>query len=63
MLTKKVSVMTVLKSYGRAEHTMGVKNLIRVWKTEMGTLQGDKAWSRGSKSELFEFLQNSDHYH
>ena len=42
---------------------MTIRNLEKVWKTEMGHLQGDRAWPRGPKSQLFRILQYRDHYH
>ena len=34
---------------------------MKVWKTETGPLRGDRAWSRGPESELFEILPYRDH--
>ena len=45
------------------QHSMAVRNLTKVWKTETGPSRGDRGGSRGPKSTLFEILQNSDHYH
>ena len=39
-------------------HSMAVRNLRKVWKTEMGPSKDD---SKGLLSELFEILQNRDH--
>ena len=36
----------------RGEYSTAVRNLTKVWKTEMETLQGDRALSRGPKSAL-----------
>ena len=36
---------------------------MKVWKTWTGTLQGGRAWSRGSKSALSEILQNKEHFY
>ena len=44
-------------------HSTAVRNLKKVWKTEARPSQGDRAWSRGPKSELLEILQNREHYH
>ena len=42
-------------------HSMAVRNLRKVWKTEMGPSKDDRTWSKGLLSELFEILQNRDH--
>ena len=42
-------------------HSTAVKNVTKVWKTETGSLQGGRAWSRGPESELFEILPYRDH--
>ena len=40
-----------------------MSNQAKVWKTKTGPLQGDKAWSRDSKSVLFEILHNKDYFY
>ena len=50
------------KVFKMAIHSMTVRNLMKVWKTETGPLQGGRAWSRGQKSELFEILQNIENF-
>ena len=39
------------------------RNQKKIWKTEMGPSQGDKAWSRDSKSALLDILQNKEHFY
>ena len=51
-------------SFQRIEyHSALMRNLIKVWKTWLGLLQGGRAWSRGPKSALSEILQNKEYYH
>ena len=38
-----------------------MRNLIKVWKTEMGLSLGDKAYYRGSIPVKFEILQSWEH--
>ena len=42
-------------------HSMAMRNLTKVWKTETVHSQDDRALSTGPKSALFELLQNRDY--
>ena len=44
-------------------HSALMSNQTKVWKTKIGPLQGDKAWSRDPKSALFEILQNMEDFY
>ena len=37
---------------------MAEMNLTKMWQKEMGPLQGDRVWSRGSNSSISEILTN-----
>ena len=41
-------------------HSMAMRNLTKVWKTETGPSQGDIAWIRVPEFELFEILPYRD---
>ena len=44
-------------------HSAQMRNLKKVWKTQTGPSQGNRAWSRGPQSTKFEILLNRDHHH
>ena len=55
------SYLTLLKVMGNNLHITAVRNLTKVWKTKTGPLQGDRVWSGGLKSALFEIPQTREH--
>ena len=55
--TKCLNHMTlILQLPSLVLHSALMSNQTKVWKTKTGPLQGDKAWSRGPKSAMFEIL-------
>ena len=46
-----------------SQHSELMSNQTKVWKTKTGPLQGNKVWSRGTKSTLFEILHNKEHFY
>ena len=44
-------------------HSALMSNQTKVWKTKIGPLQGDKAWSIDPKSALFEIQHNKEHFY